>query len=329
MDSILQYFQRQQWASSSARLQALPGDASSRQYFRLVDDAKSKSFIVMKNAVEAFKSEEASATGHSNSVVEEIDFVRIGRKWKEIGIHVPVIFHVSEDHQLVLLEDLGDELLYLKRQKEDALSFYKRAIDQMILIQSSQAFHPISDRSFAESLLKWELHHFREWAEEKRRIQFSLESQSGLKVLFERIIKKMTEAEFVVVHRDFHSKNIMIHNNEIYLIDFQDALMGPMTYDLASLLRDSYVQFTDDEEAKLLSYFIEKSPRKWDQELFELNSLQRNLKAVGRFFYISLVKGKDTHLPYVNPTMQRIFHTLENLGLKKLGHELVEKIHVG
>ena len=111
---------------------------------------------------------------------------------------------------------------------------------------------------------------------------------------------------------------LLKEEDRIGLIDFQDALMGPTTYDLASFLRDSYVQLTDEQETHLLKYYERKSSTEVDRHLYGVTSLQRNLKAAGRFYYISMVKGKDTHLPYVKPSLLRAFKTLKDLKENKI-----------
>ncbi|PIR22804.1 MAG: hypothetical protein COV44_06505 [Deltaproteobacteria bacterium CG11_big_fil_rev_8_21_14_0_20_45_16] len=299
--------------TEALEVERLPGDASNREYARLKEVATSKSFILMiMNEKEAFKSEEAGATGQSS---DELDFVAIGRDWIRAGIKVPQIYYVDEKSRFLLLEDFGNELLYGRRQKESAIHLYEAAMRELIKIQKLQPFDRITKRKFSKELLIWEFEHFREYALEKRGVVLNEGQSNVLKNFFESSVNCILKIPETVTHRDYHSKNIMVlTDDKIGIIDFQDALMGPYTYDLASLLRDSYVRLTDQEEQKLIQIYESESGRKVDLEAFAISSLQRNMKAVGRFFYISMVKHKATHLPYVLPTMKRILKSLEDIG---------------
>lgn len=292
----------------------LPGDASNRFYGRLKFASGAKMILMVMNAPEAFKSEEKS--GVKEADLTELPFVTIGKAFEIQKIRVPRILGVDSRAQFLLTEDLGDELLYFRRQKDPATAWYERALEELVRIQTVKPFSPISERSFSRDLLLWEGEHFVEYMLLKRNVQVSEAALSEIRGFIQRAVERMASAPLVVVHRDYHSKNLMILDDEkrVGVIDFQDALMGPATYDLASLLRDSYVRFEDKEEQHLIEYFEKVSRSKVDRELFGYTSVQRNLKAAGRFHYISMVKGKDTHLPYVAPTLRRIFKTLKQLN---------------
>lgn len=314
--SYLQELMVQSCVSKNASYKMLPGDASNRRYARVSDGSKNYILMIM-NEREAFKSEEASSAGVQSA---ELDFVSIGRDWKKQGIRVPEIFYVDSSSRFIFLEDFGDELLYDLRQKQGAIEFYEKALEELVKIQSLEACSVISQRSFNKELLFWELEHFFEYALEKRGIHIAAEDEKSLRAFFEEAVQAISSVEQVVTHRDFHSKNLIVFQNEIGVIDFQDALIGPPTYDLASLLRDSYVRLEPNEERRLLDFYKERAGS-LDEKVYALTSIQRNMKAVGRFFYISMVKGKDTHLPYVAPTCKRIYKSLEDLGalsMKKL-----------
>jgi len=294
-------------------VERLPGDASNRQYARLKEGATSKSYILMiMNEKEAFKSEEAGATGQSS---DELDFVSIGNDWIRAGIKVPRIYYVDVKNRFLLLEDFGDELLYDRRQKDSATHLYEEAMGELAKIQKLKPLDRITKRKFSKELLSWEFEHFREYALEKRGVALAESQSKALTSFFESSVDSILKIPETLSHRDYHSKNIMVlPKDKIGIIDFQDALLGPYTYDLASLLRDSYVRLTDQEEQKLIQVYESESGRRVDEEAFSITSLQRNMKAVGRFFYISMIKGRATHLPYVLPTMKRILQSLEELG---------------
>ena len=133
------------------------------------------------------------------------------------------------------------------------------------------------------------------------------------------VCKTLSKEDRVFTHRDYHSRNIMIHNGKLKVIDFQDARMGPCQYDLVSLLKDSYVVLNDSLRSELLEYYIERMKQNGREvirepfyKIFDWMSLQRNLKAIGTFAYQHKVLGNDRYLQYIEPTLDYIRQTLVN-----------------
>jgi aminoglycoside/choline kinase family phosphotransferase len=135
-------------------------------------------------------------------------------------------------------------------------------------------------------------------------------------------------------HRDFHSRNLMRHRGVLYWIDFQDARMGPATYDLASLLRDSYVDLSPEFVAERVEEFRQRAlpgeSRDAFQRRFDLTSVQRNLKALGTFGYMATVRGIPVYLQYIPRTLQHAAHNLrrypELSGLQRVLARHVEEL---
>ena len=150
------------------------------------------------------------------------------------------------------------------------------------------------------------------------------------------LCKILSKENRVFTHRDYHSRNIMIHNGSLKVIDFQDARMGPCQYDLVSLLKDSYITLDEFIRSELLEYYIEcmlKNGREVIREpfykIFEWMSLQRNLKAIGTFAYQHKVLGNNRYLQYIEPTLDYIRQTLANCSdLGFLGPALVSAIPI-
>jgi aminoglycoside/choline kinase family phosphotransferase len=121
----------------------------------------------------------------------------------------------------------------------------------------------------------------------------------------------------VLCHRDYHSRNLMLHEGALVIIDFQDARMGPNTYDLASLLRDSYVDLAPDRVDDLVAYFealiAGAGPADATQfrRRFDLMSLQRNLKALGTFGYQTTSRGNPVYIQYIPRTLSYVRANLE------------------
>jgi hypothetical protein len=125
----------------------------------------------------------------------------------------------------------------------------------------------------------------------------------------------------VLCHRDYHSRNLMLHQGQLYIIDFQDARMGPDTYDLVSLLRDSYVDLPEDEVNDLIAFFLALrcvpggTERAGDgnefRRRFDLMALQRNLKALGTFGFQTISRGNPVYIQYIPRTLTYVRANLE------------------
>ncbi len=296
------------------RKEWLPGDASNRFYARAFKSDGHSHIIMVLNAPEAFKSEEVTG---GPPAWKELPFVAIGRRLRQSDIRTPEILFVSPSHDFIVLEDLGDELLYQRRQVTEAIDWYEKALDELARLQGLKDL--AKGIEFTPELLHWETEHFVEYALLKRQKTISDGALTELRRFLQKVVDRMVGSTYVLCHRDFHSKNLLILEKErrIGVIDFQDALWGPPVYDLASLLRDSYIRLSDSEENHLVDYFS-KLTSPVDRELFAMTSLQRNLKAIGRFFYISIVKKRDTHLPFVKPSLERVVKTLKDLNERRV-----------
>ena len=309
------------------RCERLKGDASNRTYSRiqLATGSMPATLILMELAEpEAFKRSE-EAISSSDSPVTELPFLNIQRYLSSRGLGVPRIYHYDVTSGRLVLEDLGDLTLW------DTISgaptkriegLYRLAIDELVKLQAADPDAAPSrclafGRRFDHALLVWEFEHFLEYGIEARNgAAVPPERRGKIQKAFERIAEEITSAPSVLVHRDYHSRNLMVADGRIRLIDFQDALVGPRTYDLASLLRDSYVVLEEPLIDRLIAYYLSISkqpPQDPDafRRVFDLTSLQRNLKAAGRFVYIEKVKGRATHLPYVAPTLRSVRRNLE------------------
>ncbi len=167
-------------------------------------------------------------------------------------------------------------------------------------------------RSFDEALLRWELDHFREWLLEAH--AGATLSPSEAKVVgaaFDRIARTLAGETRGLTHRDYQSRNLLLVQGEIALIDFQDALQGPIVYDLVALLRDSYVTLSREEVGALLTRWEDAyrslggtpPERATLEELFDVQTVQRKLKDAGRFVYIDRVKRNPSFLPFIAPSL--------------------------
>lgn len=307
-------------------IKKLAGDASNRVYYR-ISTINQQSYIVMElSDPEAFKTSEEKV---SSSVipVKELPYINISRFLSEYGIGVPELYYYDKERGVLLLEDLGEATMHeiLRRSNPGKYDkYYKKAIDELLKIQISATRRLDRNcialgRKFDVPLLMWEFDHY---------IEYGVEARSGIKIpspelkeirsVFHKISEILAEEQACLTHRDYHSRNLMIKEERIRVIDFQDALMGPCVYDLASLLRDSYLELNESLVDELLAYYIWRKKeidriefdKKEFRKLFDLMSIQRNMKAVGRFVYINNVKKNNNYLKYISGTLSYIKNNL-------------------
>ena len=296
-----------------ACLTALAGDASNRRYFRLMLKGTPSSLILMQLAdPEGFKKSEEAVSGASSQITE-LPFTNVLTHLQRTGVTVPRLQYYDRESGLLYLEDFGDVTLAeacrnADRAKLDAL--YRGAIDQLVLLQVKGttpaeprciAFH----RRFDVPLLMWEFDHFLEYGITARLGKpMAPADEAAIRAEFQRIAELLAGQSQVFVHRDYHSRNLMVDGSRIGIIDFQDALMGPATYDLASLLKDAYIELDEAVVDGLIDHFLNGLTahgqgwvdRTAFRRLFDLTSIQRNLKAAGRFVYIDQVKHNPKFL---------------------------------
>lgn len=332
----------------------LKGDASNRSYYRISFDQNKHTMILMELAepdTPTFSSpllrgrrrwgSEEKVTVSAIPVIE-LPYINILNHLAKCNVGVPRLFHYEKEKGLLFLEDLGDETLHERIERAGinaCIEYYKKAIDELIKIHTCAT--RIKDngciafgRAFDTALLMWEFDHFIEYGiEDAKAMKIPENDRKAIRNTFHSISVKLASEPRVFTHRDFHSRNLMIHNDKISVLDFQDALMGPCQYDLASLLRDSYIALLEEMIDELIEYYISKKEavdgikinRKNFRELFDLMSIQRNLKAAGRFAYINSVKKNNFYLQFIPQTLGYVKKNLiKNKGLQEL-HKLLSK----
>jgi len=314
---------------------ALAGDASNRRYFRLqLSEAPVTSLILMQLAdPEGFKASE-EAVGGKDIEISELPFINILKYLQTADIPVPVLYFYDEPAGLLYLEDFGDVTLAQACHKASAATIerlYRQAIDVLVRIHthasaSSHSSCLAFSRSFDVPLYLWEFDHFLEYGVVARQGKpMCTEDYLPIREEFQKIAEWLDGQSMVFTHRDFHSRNLMVDSGRLGVIDFQDALMGPITYDLASLLRDSYITLEEPLIDELLAFYRGKmceavpisqhtamhfNDAVTFRRLFDFTSIQRNLKAAGRFVYIDHVKGNSNFLASIPRTLQNVYANL-------------------
>lgn len=312
----------------------LAGDASNRCYYRVaVAGGPPHSVILMQLAEpEGFKQSEEAVSGTTHQITE-LPFLNILSHLAKVGLTVPTLHYYDQAAGLLYLEDFGDVTLGEAVRQTDASNLesrYKQAVDVLVALQVN-ATTPADpgclafQRSFDVSLLMWEFDHFLEYGIVRRRGKpMCSDDWMAVRHEFENISEILAAQPRVFTHRDYHSRNLMVDGLRLGLIDFQDALMGPATYDLASLLRDAYIQLDEALVDDLVAYYLDQLAERrtvWTdraafRRLFDLTSIQRNLKAAGRFIYIARVKGNRKFLadiPRVLSYVKRNLHKYPEL----------------
>ncbi|MHB8876272.1 MAG: aminoglycoside phosphotransferase family protein [Myxococcaceae bacterium] len=307
-------------SARDAKVKKLKGDASNRSYYRVGEPPHSHVLMVMPTG--PVKSEEAT----KGEPPKELPFVNVHRYLEGLGVRVPRIVRYDEPAGMMVLEDLTDltfEQALEGGKHSEAL--YGRAVDLLAGLRAAAEKRPdpgclAFTRAFDEDLYDWELHHFREWG---------LEAWSGKKPtsaeraeldrVFRVISARLAGEPRGFTHRDYQSRNLMVKDGELVVIDFQDALQGPRQYDLVALLRDSYVEldraFVDRMLDRYLAAFEKAGGPRLDpvafKELFDLLTVQRKLKDAGRFEFINRVKGNPGFLVSIPSSLRYVKAALD------------------
>jgi len=282
---------QQQWSPPVGDLQVVSGDASFRRYFR--QQLKIGSLI----AVDAPPEKENCGP-----------FVAIAKALHAQGLCVPEVLAWSSQEGFMLLTDLGDTLLRDELADGTVSTLYGAAMTALVQMQSCPApadyFLPNYDRE----RLTTEMRLLSEWfIPQYLGFNLSDEQAQTLEQQFALIAERVTLQPEVFVHRDYHSRNLMLTpTGELGIIDFQDAVRGPITYDLASLLRDAYVVWPAADVARWVQQFRDELiandaldaavDAATFQAWFDWMAAQRHLKVVGIFARLSLRDGKHGYL---------------------------------
>jgi aminoglycoside/choline kinase family phosphotransferase len=297
--------------SGRAVCEPLAGDASDRSFFRVRIPGWSP--LVAMVHPEGF-------------VLEELPYFLHARFLKEIGADVPAVVASYPREGILLLQDLGDETLLAHLAWADPRRrhlLYRQAVQILAYLQKegTRALPPelpASRAALDRERLLFELRFFAEhYVAGLLGAPLGEEDAARLDAWFTELAETVAGYDRVLCHRDYHARNLMVRGDRLYMVDFQDARMGPYTYDLASLLRDSNVRLPEELVGEMLGFYLELTGRPGGAaftEAFETTSLQRNIKAVGTFAYQARVRGNRRYLPDVPPTLEMVRANLARRG---------------
>jgi aminoglycoside/choline kinase family phosphotransferase len=277
-------------------------DASFRRYFRIkVSDGQ---FIVMDAPPEK----------------ENIEpFIRVAKLLKRSNVNVPNILQQNLTDGFLLLEDFGSQCFLDQINAGNASTLYQSALDALFKLQSYTTIQDCSLPSYNEPLLQRELGIFEDWfLNELLDIQIPASLWKSVCTI---LVNSALEQPIICVHRDYHSRNLMVlHDDSLGVIDFQDAVIGPITYDLVSLLRDCYIawpnqqveQWMNDYYERLLHAELIACTSACFKRWFDLMGVQRHLKAIGIFSRLHLRDGKSSYLNDIPRTLNYVMTICAN-----------------
>ncbi len=307
-DRVSLHLQATGHAGRGVRVVPLTGDASDRKYFRILPTAGDPFVLAV----------------HATTIeVAALPFVNVAKLLDEMALPIPRILGHDGALGIIELEDLGDVTLQAHLGSEPFsahAALYRQAVSHIATMQkrgaelSSPAYVPYGV-AFDVEKLTWELDFFlKHYVAAYRNAVLPQPAYDAVREECRSIVEELAAEPRVLCHRDYHSRNLMLHRGKVYLIDFQDARMGPDTYDLASLLRDSYVDLNDIAVNELIAYFL--AIRGGDtteadfRPRFDLMALQRNMKALGTFGYQTTARRNPVYIQYMPRTLRYIRDTL-------------------
>lgn len=297
--------QLQQWLESVAEntytdIQPASADASFRQYFRVLNSKQKRHYIVM------------------DAPPDKEDchpFIHVTELLRGVGVNAPEIFARDVSQGFLLLADLGNRPYLDELNQESAGALYSDAIDALIKMQTIEAILPAYDKT----LLQNEMALFETWYL-KRHLNISLTplQKEQLASVFALLISNAEEQPQVFVHRDYHSRNLMItDNNNPGVIDYQDAVNGPITYDLVSLFKDCYIEWPREKVEQWLAIYLSRLSITYSITTetlirwFDLMGVQRHLKVLGIFARLNYRDGKAQYLDDLPLTLKYVVETCE------------------
>jgi hypothetical protein len=293
---------------SGARVVPLTGDASDRRYFRVLPRGDGPFVLAVYGAPFEY---------------DTLPFANVAELFAAVPVPVPKILGEAGDLGVLALEDLGDVTLQAHVGAAPArahAALYRQAASLIHLLQRRGAelaaprYFPYGI-AFDQAKLAWEFDFFlKHFLQAYRGVALSPAEQTALQEEFSTVAGELAAEPRVLCHRDYHSRNLMLTEGHLCIIDFQDARMGPDTYDLASLLRDSYVDISNETVDELIAYFLALSGRAGQdaeyRRRFDLMALQRNLKALGTFGYQTTARHNTVYIQYMARTLR---YARENL----------------
>lgn len=312
-DRIGRYLSDRGLSTRDSKVVPLTGDASDRRYFRVRFGGGESIVLALHAGPITFRS---------------LPFANVAALLGMVPLPIPAILGHSDHLGIIELQDLGDVTLQAHlgaASPTQHMALYREAVDCIERLQrrgselASDSFLPYRT-AFDIEKLTWELNYFvSHFLQSYRGIELSASERRTLDEEWASIAAELAAEPRVLCHRDYHSRNLMLYAGCLHVIDFQDARLGPETYDLASLLRDSYVDLGEVEIEDLIAHFLALRGRSGGdrddfRRRFDLMAVQRNLKALGTFGYQASARGNPVYIQYMPRTLEYVRANLARYG---------------
>ncbi|WP_454784447.1 aminoglycoside phosphotransferase family protein [Legionella sp. WA2024007413] len=286
------------------QLTPLAGDASFRRYFRLKYNGITQVVMDAPPGKEDLK-----------------PFIYIAQTLEKVEVQTPKILATNLADGFLLLSDLGDQLLLNALHSENVDEHYYHAINTLFKIQNCSSYNPTLAQFDKAHMLK-EMSLCSEWFfKAYLDLQLTQDEHSLVQQTMDWIATEVALQPLTFIHRDYHSRNLMLLQNEVEstlgVIDFQDAMIGPFTYDLVSLLKDCYISWPRSKVLEWVEFFYAQSTLTKDYSLpefiraFDLCGLQRHLKVLGIFSRLHLRDNKPGYLKDLPLTFKYVLECTE------------------
>lgn len=313
------------------------GGLSPRQFFRMTR-ASSEAAMVM------WLPEDAPERVLARELGRRLPFLELQELLRRVSVRVPRLYGALPEQGLLVVEDLGETLAErCARTPNDRYELYRTAVRDLASAQLALRELPadsiVQTRSFDRKLLGWELQHFLEWGVEALGGVLTETERAAFHDATEYLVETILGFERGFVHRDYQSRNLLVlPDDSIGWIDFQDALLGPRAYDLVALLRDSYQAIDDAFVSALLGdYAVARGLTDEDARTlafeFDVITVQRKLKDAGRFVFFERSRGDASYLQYFVPTLSMVEGALGRLPgrpeLRALGELVQRQVEIG
>jgi len=316
----------------------LTGDASTRSYFRA--EARGATVIVALYSAPFDETELAVtrlAKAEAGNPSARLTFsndpcahIEVTGLLLAAGLPVPPVRATFGADAAMLIEDVGDIRLQdwlNERTDDEVIEAYRHALELVVRIQGATQQALAADSicahlAFDEAKLRWELgFFFANYFNKYLQVKLDPATANAVQLDFKTLCSELAARPRVLTHRDYHARNLMMHLEQMFIIDYQDARMGPASYDVASLLSDPYTTLSRDAVLELTEWFIEMKAKSTQllpgvdafRTELELMTVQRMLKAIGTYAS-QAAAGNPVYTPYLEPAVNRALGAMKSLG---------------
>lgn len=275
---------------------------------------------------------------------ENETFLFLSRLFESRGINIPGIVGVSKDEYSYIIKDLGDVCLLDRLHEEGSLTLICKSIDQLIKVQAIPEelwINNIKDSPFSKRLVLWDLNYFKYCFLKPSGVSFNEDKLEDDYHQFADLLLDKENNPYGLMYRDFQSRNIMIYEDEPYLIDYQGARLGPVIYDIVSFIWQAKANFSESEKEDITAHYLERLSKYFTFELdgikkkIRLFALFRTLQVLGAYGFRGLIQQKKHFIESIPAAVKNLKYLIKSgyadtfTEIKEMGLRLIEKIENG